>query len=99
MSVRRFCTPFVLAVAAAAIPCAGAQEFPSRPIRVIVPFPPSGAVDILARTLAPPLGRALGQNVVTENRAGGNTIIGAELVLRAPADTVTRSCSWRRALR
>ncbi len=65
---------------------AGAQEFPSRNVRLVVPFPPSGAVDIIARTLAQPLGRALGQNVVVENRPGGNTVIGAELVARAPAD-------------
>ena len=63
-----------------------AQEFPSKNVRVIVPFPPGGAVDIIARTLAPSLGRAWSQNVIVENRAGGNTVIGAELVVRAPAD-------------
>jgi tripartite-type tricarboxylate transporter receptor subunit TctC len=68
-----------------AVPAA-AQEFPSKPIRFIVPFPPSGAVDVLARTLGPPMSRALGQAVVVENRAGGNTVIAGEIVARAPAD-------------
>ena len=65
---------------------AQAQEFPSKSLRFIVPFPPSGAVDILGRTLAQPMSRALGQNVIVENRPGGNTVIGAELVMRAAAD-------------
>lgn len=75
-------------LAAGAIMCAGAaaQEFPSKSVRLIVPFPPGGAVDIIARSMGPNLGRALGQGVVVENRPGANTIIGAEIVYRAPAD-------------
>ncbi len=65
---------------------AAAQEFPSKSVRLMVPFPPGGAVDIIARTMAPPLSRGLGQNVITENRPGGNTVIAAEIVVRAPAD-------------
>jgi tripartite-type tricarboxylate transporter receptor subunit TctC len=63
-----------------------AQEFPSKAVRLVVPFPPGGVVDTLGRTLAPPLSRTLGQSVIVENRPGANTVIGAELVLRAPAD-------------
>jgi tripartite-type tricarboxylate transporter receptor subunit TctC len=85
MSVRRFRSVVVLGLLVTAVP-GGAQEFPSKPIRFIVPFPPSGAVDVLARTLGPPMSRALGQNVVVENRAGGNTVIAGEIVARAPAD-------------
>jgi tripartite-type tricarboxylate transporter receptor subunit TctC len=66
-----------------------AQDFPSRTLRFVVPFPPGGATDILARALGPPLNRALGQNVVVDNRSGGNTVIGTEVVLRAPADGYT----------
>jgi tripartite-type tricarboxylate transporter receptor subunit TctC len=55
-------------------------------VRLIVPFPPGGAVDIIARSMGPPLSRGLGQNIMVENRPGGNTVIGAELVFRAPAD-------------
>jgi tripartite-type tricarboxylate transporter receptor subunit TctC len=63
-----------------------AQDFPGRPIRIVVPFPPGGAADIIGRTLAQPLTRSLGQGIVVENRAGANTAIGAEIVARAPAD-------------
>ena len=63
-----------------------AQDFPSRTLRFVVPFPPGGATDILARALAVPMSRALGQNVVVDNRTGGNTVIGTEVVFRAPAD-------------
>lgn len=72
--------------AAFSIGAAVGQEFPSKNVRLIAPFPPGGAVDLIARTLAPPLSRAWGQNVIVENRAGGNTVIGAELVARSPAD-------------
>ncbi len=79
---------FAALIAAMAAP-AGAQDFPSRTIRFVVPFPPAGATDILARALAPPLNRALGQSVVVDNRTGGNTVIGTEAVFRAPADGYT----------
>src|SRR3972149_12161840 len=61
-----------------------AQEFPSKNVRLIAPFPPGGAVDLIARTLAPSLIQAWGQNVIVENRAGANTVIGAEVGVRAP---------------
>jgi tripartite-type tricarboxylate transporter receptor subunit TctC len=63
-----------------------AQTFPSKPIRIVVPFPPGGSNDIVARALAPPLTKALGQNVIADNRPGGLTVVGAEIVARAPAD-------------
>jgi Uncharacterized protein conserved in bacteria len=80
---------YVLVLASMAALPAGyvvAQEFPSKNVRLIAPFPPGGTVDLIARTLAPPLSQAWSQNVIVENRAGGNTVIGAEVVLRAPAD-------------
>ncbi len=66
-----------------------AQEYPTRPIRVVVPFPPGGAGDTLARLIAPPMSKALGQNLVVESRTGANTVIATELVSRAPADGYT----------
>ena len=69
-----------------AAPFAAAQEFPAKPVRLIVPFPPGGAVDILARSISNPMSKSLGQTVIVENRPGANTVIGAELVARAPAD-------------
>lgn len=86
MNIRTWCALILASVAALPVDRTVAQEFPSRPVRLVVPFPPGGAVDILGRTLAPPLSRALGQNVIVDNRPGGNTVIGAEVVVRALAD-------------
>ena len=66
-----------------------AQTWPARPVRLIVPFAPGGAADTLARRLGEHLGQRLGQPVLVENRPGGNTLIAAESVLRAPADGYT----------
>jgi len=68
---------------------AAAQEFPSKPVRFISPFAPGGGTDTLGRALAPPLTRALGHNVIVENRPGASTVIGTDLVARAPADGYT----------
>jgi tripartite-type tricarboxylate transporter receptor subunit TctC len=65
-----------------------AQEYPAGPVRFIVPLPAGGTMDILARTVGAPMGRALGQNVIVDNRpgGGGGGIIGIEAAARAPAD-------------
>ena len=65
---------------------AQAQNFPAKSIRLVAPFPAGGPVDAVARTLAPRLGELLGQPVVIDNRAGGGTVIGTEIVARAAAD-------------
>lgn len=87
LSIRRICGGLgraLLAVLAivAAIPV-HAQNFPSRPVRLVVPYPPGGANDIVARLLAPKMGEQLGQNVVIDNRGGGNTLIGSEIVAKS----------------
>lgn len=66
-----------------------AQAFPSKPIRMVVPFAPGGPVDMIARVVSPRLSEALGQTVVVDNRAGGGSTIGTELVVRSPADAYT----------
>jgi tripartite-type tricarboxylate transporter receptor subunit TctC len=68
------------------LPAAHAQNYPTKPIRLVVSFPAGGLADIIARMLAQPLGTALGQSVIVENRPGGGTVIATELVARAPAD-------------
>ena len=73
----------------AAAPLASAQSFPTRPVRLIVPFPPGGAVDIYARTVQAALSENLGQPVIIENRTGASGMIGAEVVAKAPADGYT----------
>ncbi|HEY4253177.1 MAG TPA: tripartite tricarboxylate transporter substrate binding protein [Roseomonas sp.] len=66
---------------------ARAQTNPrGRPIRVIVPYTPGGATDVLSRLLAPRLSESLGQSVIVENRGGGNSIVGTEVALRATPD-------------
>src|SRR6267143_1775291 len=72
--------------AAALIGAAQAQTFPSKSLRIVVPFPPGGTADITSRVVAVHLAKGLGQTVVVENRPGGSTIIGTELVARSPAD-------------
>ena len=66
-----------------------AQDYPSRPIRFVVPQAAGGSTDILSRLVGQKIGEALGQPLVVENRAGANGIIGAEIVSKAPADGYT----------
>jgi tripartite-type tricarboxylate transporter receptor subunit TctC len=83
------------ALAAAAACCAAAahpaaaQGYPVRPVRLIVPTAPGGGTDISARLLAPKLAEYLGQQVLVENRAGGNTAVGNEFVAKSPPDGYT----------
>ena len=76
-------------LAALVVSSAFGQGYPTRPVRVIIPFPPGGTLDTLGRALAQKLSDQMGQQFVVENRAGGNGIIGAEVVARAPADGYT----------
>ena len=66
-----------------------AQTFPSKPIRLIVPYPPGGGTDFVARVVALKLPEVIGQNVVVDNRAGAAGLVGTELAARAPADGYT----------
>src|SRR6516162_6162020 len=82
-----------LAAGAAALPAvsrlARAQDYPTRPVRIIVPFAAAGAFDIMARLIGQWLSERLGQPFVIENRPGGGGNIGIEAVVRAPADGYT----------
>jgi len=66
-----------------------AASYPERPVKVIIPFPPGGTLDKIGRMLAQKLGDQLGQNFVVENRAGGNGVIGGDVVAKANADGYT----------
>lgn len=82
---RRHLTSF--AVLAACLPLmAAAQEWPSKPVRLVVPYPPGGNVDVAARTVAEELQKALGQPVIIENRAGAGGMLAAEHVARSAPD-------------
>jgi tripartite-type tricarboxylate transporter receptor subunit TctC len=83
----------VVAVAALALigepPAAGAQSFPSKPVRIIVPYTPGSPNDVMARLLAQQLQRRLGQAVVVDNKPGGGTTIGSKAAAVAPPDGYT----------
>lgn len=81
----------ILSMLSAAVMCTAAiaQEFPSHPVKIVVPWAPGGNVDITARTLQQALGKALGQPVIVENRAGAGGTIGTAAVVKSPADGYT----------
>jgi tripartite-type tricarboxylate transporter receptor subunit TctC len=88
MIQRRQALLGALAVGAVAAP-AVAQTFPSQPIHIVVPFPPGGGTDALARAIQEPFQKAIGQTVVIDNRGGGGGSIGHEIVAKAAPDGYT----------
>src|SRR5215213_5473866 len=76
----------ILALAAA---CACAAEYPTKPVRIVTPFPPGGSVDVAARLIGTDLSKPLGQQVVIDNRTGASGMIGTELAKNAAPDGYT----------
>lgn len=80
---------FAMGACLVELAAAQTENYPTKPLRVIVPFPPGGSVDIIARLLSPKLSESLGQQVVVENRSGASGNIGTELAARAAPDGYT----------
>ncbi len=92
MRIRTFLQPLTLcaltAVATSAV-AVSPQGYPTKPIRMVVPFPPGGGTDTMARMFAEKMSADLGQPIVVENKSGAATIIGTDFVAKAPADGYT----------
>jgi tripartite-type tricarboxylate transporter receptor subunit TctC len=85
-TMRKFLLTVLLSLVSAS---ALAQAFPSRPVRIVVAFPPGGSADVLARLLAPKLAERWGQSVLVENKPGASANIGADFVAKSPPDGYT----------
>src|SRR5208283_2649860 len=68
---------------------ATAQDYPARPVRLIIPFPPGGSNDVVGRLIAIKLGERLGKQVVVDNRSGAGGVIGTEVAAKSPPDGYT----------
>ena len=87
-AMKRFAA-LLAALGLAAATAASAQSWPTKPVRIIVPFPPGGGLDFYARSMAPRLQEFLGQQVVVENRSGAGGMVGADAVAKAAPDGYT----------
>ncbi|MGN6579907.1 MAG: tripartite tricarboxylate transporter substrate-binding protein, partial [Bordetella sp.] len=80
---------FAFAALAGLAGFAAQAKYPDHPVRIIIPFPPGGTLDTVGRDLAQKLGEQTGQSFIVDNRAGGNGIIGADMVTQAKPDGYT----------
>src|SRR3977135_274454 len=88
-TVLLFAVAFAIAMSSARFAAAQSGNYPAKPIRWIVPFPPGGSVDILARLSGAKLTENLGQQVVIDNRSGASGNVGTEIVAHSPPDGYT----------
>src|SRR3989454_11860561 len=86
--MKRWLWPLFLVFACAAY----AQPYPSKPVRIIVPFPPGNTTDIMSRLIAPKMSERLGQQVIVENRPGASGMLGLDYLAKSPPDGQTVAC-------
>jgi tripartite-type tricarboxylate transporter receptor subunit TctC len=89
MNSEKFRLAWLLSVALLWAGVVAAQGYPNRPIRLVVPYPPGGGTDVVARTLAQKMNEVMGQPVIVDNRPGANGIIGSDVVAKAASDGYT----------
>jgi len=82
----------ILIVLALSFSAANAQSYPSKPIRIVIPFPPANTTDIMSRLIAPRMSERLGQQVIVENRPGASGMLGLDQVAKSPADGYIIAC-------
>jgi len=76
----------------AAVGAAHGQSYPTKPVRIVIPFPPGNTTDIMTRLIAPKMSERLGQQVIVENRPGASGMLGLDAVAKSPADGYTIAC-------
>jgi tripartite-type tricarboxylate transporter receptor subunit TctC len=79
----------ILIASACAAAASHAQEYPVKPVRMVVPFPPGGGTDLIARIVSTKLSQVMGWQFIVENRPGAGTVIGSEVAAKAPGDGYT----------
>ena len=84
--MRRLISLPVFVVGLAIVPALHAQQYPNKPIRIVIPFPPGDSLDTMSRLIAPALTARLGQNIIVDNRSGAAGQLGLELGARALGD-------------
>src|SRR5262245_65486396 len=89
MTRRMFVCALAFAALIAAAPQAESADYPNRPIRLVVPYPPGGGTDVAARRLGEEMGKALGQRIVVENVGGAGGLLGMQQVARAEPNGYT----------
>src|ERR1700716_3238339 len=89
MTMKRITSWLAILFASLAAGAAGAQPYPSKPVKIIVGFAPGGGSDFIARVIAQKLTERMGTQVIVENRPGAGSILGSEYAIKSPADSYT----------
>src|SRR6266704_2538876 len=93
MAMKRIASWLAILTASLAVGAAGAQQYPSKPVKIIVGFAPGGGSDFIARVIAQKLTERMGTQVIVENRPGAGSVLGSEFAIKSPADGYTLQLS------